>query len=218
MQQQQLGLGLKDVNSILVKFSFTNQSHVPMGIPQKEREDNGHMDGRRMAAHMSAGKLDPKYTLGRHRPGRVDSGKPVFEKMFGRQGVPEVRAHVLRGDLVRAGFVLTDAHWYVQPSREAGKMPKCVVVLCYERNGDQTKLPRGASGAVAELCDTTWAYGHVWDNGPDEAATVNLVGYKSGQDFRNALAVKDGLLTVRAKSENLHRHEPRGEYRKASVK
>jgi hypothetical protein len=205
------GLKTQNVKTVLVKFFFTNPNHVPQGIPEKERDDNAHVDGRRMAANMKNGELDPKYQLGRVRKGRVDSGTPVF----GRHGVHNVRAHMLKGDLIRTGFVLTDLHWFVQPAREAGKMAKCVVVAMYQKDGAATNLPRGVATTMQELSNVTWECAHVWDNtNTGKPATVNFVGRKPDADFKNAIIIKNGVMQNRRKGENMYRHDKRGQYKK----
>ena len=192
-------LSLGDVDGapdrVLVKFFFTNPKHIPTGIPERGRDTDAAMD----TAHAMWAKVHEMAELakqGRIRPGRVDTGTQVIKNL------PDVQVATLRRGFANSGYVLSSAHWYVNPAKEQGKQPKAVVCLTFSRVAHVNEvpdLPRKTLDALRELAKTTWQFCHVYNN-PDGCATVNLMGRRwddKNQCYfapRNALVVRDGQL------------------------
>lgn len=180
---------------VLVKYFFTNERHIPAGIPEKGRASDEEMDQRHAVFAIVKGMVD-KASVGRIRPGRVDTGQHIFDKL------ENVQVATLRRGFTNAGYVLVDAHWFWNPPKGQGQQSKAVVCLTFGRVDDVSQvpdLPRRTLEALRELARTTWQFCHVWNN-PNGVATVNLVGRRWDdrnqcyQPPRHALVVRDRTL------------------------
>ncbi len=180
------GLDLSVQDKILVKFFFTNEKHIPPGIPPVERRDEGVIAGAHKLEAMKAGRFSLAET-GRVRAGKVDTGTPVFANL------PLAHAGFIRRGLANNGFALESVHYYEK--RDPGKTTKFVVVLSFVRGENRIPLDRKVQDALRALAKSVW-FAHVWDNqAVGNPATVNFVG-KQQEPAKNALVVRDGKLVA----------------------
>ncbi|NUM25941.1 MAG: hypothetical protein HUU49_05015 [Candidatus Buchananbacteria bacterium] len=191
--QQCLSLNGNGPSRVIVKFAFTNDKHIPNGIPVKKREADHVVDATHMVSAVQSGQTE-EAQIGRHREGRVDTGTPVI------QNLGMVQTAMIRRGLVNNGYRLTDAHYFTKPPAQRGHKPKHMVCLTFDREATTSAdLPEGTTRALRELANTTWQYAHVWSN-PDKTATINLVGrqWDDGagkyRDPENALVVRNHEL------------------------
>lgn len=161
-------LDLYKFDTVLVKFFFTNEAHVPRGIPNVARKNDFAVDYKHMKAAKEAG-ADDLGAVGRHREGRVDTGEPVINDLHG------VQASLLKDRLVNAGFAIKNLHWYKQ--ERAGRTPKFVVVCEFVRGVQTGELPPDVIAALDFLSHCARWTCHVWDNSQlGKPATINFVG------------------------------------------
>lgn len=182
------GLDLESVNTILVKFFFTNQDHVPRGIPQIDRSTSYGLDFKHRQQAKAAGK-DELGELGRHRENRVDTGEPVIKNL------PLTRASFLKDQLTKAGFALKSMHW--MPQVKLDSQPKYVVVCQFERGTQVGELPAEVLEALDYLSYMARWYCHVWDNSNlGKPATINFVGRNPDAKARYDLVVQDNKIVA----------------------
>lgn len=174
---------------MLVKFFFTNQEHIPDGIPEVGRQSNHEMDAyhARMIALMGDAN---RATLGRLREGRVDTGDCVIENL------PMAQVGLIRRGLANNGRHLILAHWHYQQPRGPNRRGKYVVSLTFAPLVEEIgvvipELPRATVVAMRTLAHTTWAYCHVWDNAPVPVATINCVGRQPDAQPKHAIVVRE---------------------------
>lgn len=182
------GLDLEPVNTILVKFFFTNQDHVPRSIPHVDRSTSYGLDFKHRQSAIAAGKAELG-ELGRHREDRVDTGEPVINNL------PLTRASLLKDQLAKAGFALRSMHW--MPQIKLGKQPKYVVVCQFERGTQNGQLPPDVLEALEYLVYTARWYAHVWDNSAlGKPATINFVGRNPDAKAKYDLVVQDNKIVA----------------------
>jgi len=187
-------------NRVLVKFHFTNKKHVPAGIRWIDRPTDQTVDDVHAQQAVAAGLFD-QGTVGRVRPGRVDTGRHVVDNC------PDVQLAVLRRGLTNVGFRLEDVHAFEKLADPRNK-PKVIVVLTFVRNDNGVELTRPTLEALRGLGRSTWQYCHVWDN-PNGVVTINLVGRRwddKNQCYlppRHALVVRDWKLQVKSVTEEV---------------
>ncbi|MDE1925206.1 MAG: hypothetical protein KGH79_03425 [Patescibacteria group bacterium] len=179
-------VSLKEQKSILVKFFFTNEKHVPRGVPNKDRAVMYLVDYNHAQKAKSQGQ-DELAKLGRHREGRVDTGEPVIKDL------PGVQAALLKDRLTKAGFALKNLHWFKQVKE--GRTPKFVVVCEFARGTQATELPADVVEALDFLSYAARWYCHVWDNRTvGNPLTINFVGRQPDAKVQYYLSVVDETL------------------------
>lgn len=184
--------------TVMVKFSFTNEDRMPLGIREKNRAtdqvvDAGHAAAelRRAAAGSERGKgfaklgdlqaANQRGAVGRHREGRVDTGEPVV------QNLQNADVSQLLAQLQAAGFTLTGAAKF-ERQRDKGK-PLQVLELVFSREGEAFPLLEHQQQAVDSLLtEASWIV-HVWDNPGSRTTTVNLVGMNPDRRVDNRLTI-----------------------------
>lgn len=160
-------LSLDASDTILVKFFFTNEQHVPRGIPKIGRTSSYALDFTHKQQAITAGKADLG-AVGRHRESRVDTGEPVISDLHG------VQATLLKEDLLKTGFALKNLHWMEQ--RKTGRPTKFVVVCEFVRGKQACNLPQAVLDALDYLSHTSRWICHVWDNSAlGKPTTINFV-------------------------------------------
>lgn len=185
-------LNLKDTHRIVVKFSFTNPTHIPPGIPQKRRESDDEMDqrhalGARLMGQESLGEV------GRVREGRVDTGECVVKDL----GM--VQSTTIRRAFTNAGFRLSTAHWFIKKANQPGKQDKFMVALTFSnvvttRDPEIEQTPAMVS-ALRDLARNIWGYCHVWSN-PGGTVTMNFLHLNRNKAPWHAFRIKKGELCV----------------------
>lgn len=180
------GLYLRSLKSVLVKFMVKDRSLVPAGLRDVSRPSDKVMDKIHAEEVVKAG--EPRLAMeGRVRPGRVDTGKPIY------QNEEHVRAGFIRQGLVNNGLRLTDAHFFVKRAGKGGD--QYVIVLSYNRSwGDLPVLSEETLEGIRRLVREFNYTAHVWDN-PGGNATVNFTARQTGA-FAQTLIVRDGVLTL----------------------
>ncbi len=185
------GLELAKSPLILMKFYFTNESHVPRGIPQVDRGSSRTRDFAHRAAAIAAGKAELG-EVGRVRGDRVDTGTQIFNNL------PLTRASKLRKQLAEAGYGLVDAHW--MPEVKLERQTKYVVVLGFQHGAPQTdKLTQEDLDDLDFLAFTAKYYCHCWDNSNlGKPATINFVGREPNPTVqaKYELTVRDGKIVA----------------------
>jgi len=183
------GLDLDKVDTILVKFFFTNQDHVPRGIPHVDRSTSYGLDFKHRQQARTAGKGELG-EIGRHREDRVDTGEPVFKDL------PATRASLLKDQLTKAGFALKSMHW--MPQVKLGRQPKYVVVCQFERGTQVGELPAEVLESLEYLVYTARWIAHVWDNSAlRNPSTINFVGRDPNVKAKYDLAVEGGKIVAK---------------------
>jgi len=178
--QVRIGINLADEEHILFKITLSNKSLVPAGIREIERESDKVIDRRNADKAIAAGNARVA-TVGRVRPGRVDTGKPIF------QNVERVRVSLVRGILARKGFRLADAHFFV---RNDGK---AVLVLSLMKGRDTLELPRATVEAIRAMArDNVWT-ADMWEN--VDNATLNFRARQQGS-AKQSITVDDDMLMM----------------------
>lgn len=186
---------------MLVKFFFTNQEHIPNGIPEVGRQSNFEMD--RYHAEMIRLMGDAnRATLGRLREGRVDTGDCVIENLAMAQ------VGLIRRGLANNGRHLILAHWHYQQPRGPNHRGKYVVSLTFAPLIEEIgvvipELPRATVEAMRVLANTTWAYCHVWDNAPVPVASINCVGRQPDARPKHAIVVREHTVRAVAVAEKV---------------
>lgn len=197
---------------INVKFDFTNQSFIPPGIPQIDRDNDAEWDVFRKRAMAQAGQAD-RGAIGRLRPLRPDTDNPVH------RNIHCVQASFLRRGLANIGYRLVDAHWYWRtptPSKrplvvrgrtvEQVRKPKAVVNLTFyyvPRDRPILELPRSATEAFRQLANTSWANYWGYDNRghypniPElRVVTINMGGREPSRKPAHALRIRNWGLCL----------------------
>jgi hypothetical protein len=191
-------LDLMTVDTVLVKFSFTNRDHIPAGIPEMPRLSDNEMDGKHQIEAIDAGLVKPGEgggiaKVGRHRDGRVDTGEPIAQNV--QTAYPAVILH----GLPENGLLLRDVHWY-KHDRGDDKRPKFVVVCAFERGQPGMAVSIGLAAALTRLAHEALWHCHIWKN-PSKTesgmpeATVNFVvrqpryGFEGGERVQKARAI-----------------------------
>ena len=173
----------------LMKFFFTNQKHIPPGIPLIERWGNETVD----LGHAVEGAIlgVNRVGIGRVRSGRVDTGLQVISNL------PEVRASMLESGLTENGLSLVNLHWFVKPADRSGG-DKYVVCATFH-SGKPMELTEPTARALHELAAITWGYCHVWQN-PNGVDSINLLlrrwdsNKQQSTQPRHLLVVRNGYL------------------------
>jgi len=181
-------LDLDKFNTVLVKFFFTNDKHVPRGIPNVARKNDFAVDYKHMRAAKEAG-ADDLGAVGRHREGRVDTGEPIIKDLHG------VQASLLKDRLIKAGFAIKNLHWYKQ--ERASRIPKFVVVCEFVRGIQTEELPQDVIAALDFLSYCARWTCHVWDNSQlGKPATINFVGRQPDGKVQYYLSLIENTITA----------------------
>jgi hypothetical protein len=176
------GLSIRG-QDILYKFFVANRSVVPEGLREVSTTADKARDQKNadIAKSEGNGKLAVE---GRVRPGRVDTGKAIY------QNVERVKIASVRSLLARKGYRLTDAHFYQKIGQES-----CVIVLNLSTKGEAVKLSRKTMDALRAMSrDLSWKT-NVWDNGDERPSTVNFTNSSSRQPGQ-MLVVRDDFLRL----------------------
>jgi len=106
---------------------------------------------------------------------RPDGGKPVF----GKQGLKNAAGDEIVGDVVEAGYVITNVHVLNKPANpetgeEADPRYFLVMVLVPEGVSPKVEIADAQRSAIREHLRRAYRACHVWDNGDN--ATINFAG------------------------------------------
>lgn len=186
--------GAPDV--FLVKFFFTNERHLPKGIPQRDRPPDEEIDRFHAIQAILQDRADQS-RVGRKRPGRVDTGEHVIDNLG------DVQVATIRTGFANNGYLLVDVHCFYH--RQKKKNVVCLNFKRIDNTASLPELPSWVTKAMRELARTTWRYCHVWNNPPQEEgrdalATINLTGRQwNGRDKcyfppKHALVIRDRTL------------------------
>lgn len=188
-------LNLAEIDTILVKFFFTNDKHIPSGVPNLQHPGNEERDAIHASQEKYFGKDGDKSlgAVGRHREDRVDTGEPVIKDL------PGTRAGLLQGDLVKAGYTLVGFRWWKQAPKpkpgERPRTPKFVVQAAYVKGAPYVAHPPHITSTMSSLAtDAVW-FCHVWKN-PNGVATINFVGRQPDGKMENGLVVAGGKFIM----------------------
>jgi hypothetical protein len=182
---------LSEVNCVIVKFSVRDRLLVPRGIEEKRRADDQTVDMRhQMAAFNAPFDHTGLTTVGRHRPGRVDTGEPVIQN-------PKLsHAAMLRRGLVNNDYRLVRAFYEVRGSERTHDAKYVISLVFAPFEGQQPlELPEKINVALRMLAAMAWQHLTVWDN-PNGVVTVNFAGFQKGVKARNAIVTRGGRISV----------------------
>lgn len=177
---------LGKTDAVLLKFFFTNQKHVPQGIPPKEHANYLAIDFKHRQVAKSQDKAELG-ELGRHREGRVDTGEPVINNL------PQVRVGGFVDELLATGFALRTLHWFEQ--KKVGRPTKYVVVAEFVRGTPVEPLSQSLLNDLKYLAFTAVWFCHLWDNSAvGNPTTINLVGRDPNAKAKYVLSAKDNTV------------------------
>lgn len=186
---------LKGVETVLMKFHFTNPNHLPSNIrlldrPSEEELNKGHVE-RAKTSEAGAGVA----SLGRVRFGKRDNG------VQWANNVPDVCPQHLQPSFDAQGFNPVDAHVYIHsPQAQHGRkaQEKWVLVVKYNRKDipaaeGEAFEPKDSEALVA-LLTRNWGFFHGWNNvtGGAPTITLNFLHVKNPGTHRNGLIAQDG--------------------------
>lgn len=196
-----------------MKFGFTNPSHLPHGIPERQIRngqsgsgivrqprpdqvpvrtgdqvvDQIHQGGKYTGGDQSLGEI------GRVREGRVDTGKPVI------QNLEKVQVAMIRRGLANISFPLVNIHWFKQvPGGDPRKTRGVVAASFSDQTVTNAQQPLvinpEVQAALRALARVTWGFVHIWQN-PNGVVTINCIHRRPDGRPRHALVVRDRTLT-----------------------
>lgn len=175
-QSSSEGLCLKDVNTVLVNFNFTNPRVVPQGLRHVERKSEREL-------------------LERRKQQGVGTGHQVVNN------AQQTQVAMLRKGLSSNGFHLVDSH--TTEIARPGRQKKYRVVLQFRRMEAGEQAPEIPSEALADLrslaTDAVWS-GHVWSN-PNGVAAVDLVQRQPGTLPKHAFVTRKGWIVAEPVSQ-----------------
>lgn len=179
-----------NTEKITLKLRLNDAVLVPESCKRQRREAQAKLEAG-YAAEAEKDGLSEAATVGRHRPGRVDTGEPMVTGQDGKQApLHAVAVGELMTDLAALGWILTDLSYYVRN----GETQAFFVQLDYEKNKAPFPLTDGDEASITEIVN-----GRIWTlfgyNNPDGTITVNLNGRQHGQP-KWLLSAKDAVLTV----------------------
>lgn len=191
------GVSLDSVQTVLVKFFFSNQRHIPQGIKVGKLTDFHNQDDNHAINASLQGRIDLA-EVGRVRPGRVDTGENVVKDL------QRVQLGVIRRGLTNAGFQLSQVNSFYHEHKR-----KFVVVLGFTKGGyyeeaAATEEERRSHAilnspetveALRALGRTTWQWCHVWDNSEvSQTATINVGGMLTDTTPLYAIAIRERTI------------------------
>ena len=181
-------INLDPFGRILVKFLFTNRSHVPKGIQYQPVGSIEERDHKHLIDAVMKGWVE-KAEVGLHREGRVDTGTQFAKNLLSVNSGDGI-AQLIAGGWNR----IDNPHWYTQQPKsvpgQKPRMPKCVVCFNLSKAGDDAKrlswdLPKEAISGLDYLMNrSNWTF-HGWVN-PGGLITLNHVQIQGGSG-KNAL-------------------------------
>lgn len=185
------------VQTVLVKFFFTNPKHIPWGIPERKVSDRTQKQIDEFNSFMAEVKGNATLgQVGRRREGRVDTGEQVINNL------QFVQLGIIRRGLTNVGFQLRTVDAFFIPQKG-----KHVVCLVFQKGGfyeEATATPTEKEAhkllnssaivsALRELANTTWQWCHGWDNSATrKTMTINVGGRLPDAKPRHAIAVRQG--------------------------
>lgn len=187
------GLDLGNEDVILLKFTVISKESIPslVGLQKVVREADYVIDQQHKLEAFAEGRHDDA-KLGNIRPGRIDTGKIIYENLS------DVSVDSVGAGLLDCGFDFVDAHYYVKPGKTVMRWKKVegekhkqqipvqlddqyVIVLALERRAHNRRIPDELLEIVKGFeLPIVWKYCHVYKNrdkatGEKRPATINLV-------------------------------------------
>ena len=201
------GVVLRTVNTVMVKFMFTNPAHIPPGIPQRTVTSISQKETDEYNAIVAAAAGHAELAeVGRVRQGRIDTGDQTVNNL------QLVQLGLIRRGLANVMFQLRSCHSYPKPATPTSSR-KYVVVLTFKGGPsdsgyyeEATATPEAKEAhkllnspevvsALRSLANTTWQYCHVWDNSRTrKTATINVGGRIPDGRPLHAIAVRGGEI------------------------
>jgi hypothetical protein len=197
---------LSKVDTVLVKFFFTNPRLIPEGIRRDRKVSSmkqEQIDFGNGSVAEAVGRKDLAQ-VGRIRENRVDTGRQVVNNL------QLVQLGILRRGLANSQYQLRTVHTFFKPYT-ATSSSKHVVVLVFKKGGyyeEATATPQEREAhkllnsseivdSIRELARTTWQWCHVWDNSETKpTVTVNVGGRLPSGRPRHAIAVRGGDIVA----------------------
>ena len=119
---QPLAVTEDKLRRIELKWHFTNEAHIPKGVPFQRRNAK-RLDESHAQFAFQVGK-EANTVVGRFRRNRVDTGFPVM------QDLPNVQIAAIRRGLANHDLVLSACYYYKH--EKPNTMPKWVVVMKFQ--------------------------------------------------------------------------------------
>lgn len=175
------GLAIRG-QDILFKLFLPKGQAVPDGVRHASQIPEAERD-RRNAKNAKAEGRGREAMVGRVRPGRVDTGTPVY------QNEPNIQIASLRSLLAREGYRLSDVHHFVNDRDQS------VIVMRLSTEEEAMKLPRKTMDALRAIVRENIWTGNIWDNGDERPSTANFTSPRRGEASR-MIVVRDDFVRL----------------------